>query len=99
MPTLEYKINLEDLFDIKVSVDIEEPEYKVEFEQYIKRQSNTLSTHKEFKKFGKKYHRTRAEMGEKKEWMMFNLFWFYNILQGFIYQEKDKLEKKNVTYF
>ena len=37
MPTLEYKINLEDLFDIKVSVDIEEPEYKVEFEQYIKR--------------------------------------------------------------
>ena len=38
-------------------------------------------------------------MGEKKEWMMFNLFWFYNILQGFIYQEKDKLEKKNVTYF
>lgn len=88
MSTIEYKCPIGDLYKVKVKINIEDPEFEKEFQDWAKRAIPQFETHKEFKEFGKCTWRNRQEAFNRHKWMRYQLYHATNILHSFVYYLK-----------
>lgn len=83
MPVIEYKTKLGDLCKVKFTIDIQDPEIKIEFIEWINRYCRSLPQNKTFKEFGKRSH-LKKEINQKENWLAYNALRAKSALSIFI---------------
>ena len=83
MPVIEYKTELGDLYKVKFSIDIQDPEIGAEFLEWIHRYCRSLPIKKTFKEFGRKFY-CKKEINRKENWLLYNTLQAKSVLSIFV---------------